>query len=812
MKKHTSTVLAAFILALEMMALNAWAQNPTPFINEISPVAAVPGASAFTLTVDGTGFASGAVVNWTVGTTTTPLATTFVSATQVTATVPASLVATAATASVTVVNPDAAPLEGTSNIEFFQITTPTSSVAFTTASSPGTGQYPHSVAVGDFNGDGKLDLAVVNECGNDPDCGSPGTVSILLGNGNGTFNLASGPPITVGFGPESVAVGDFNGDGKLDLAVVNWSDDNVSILLGNGDGTFTPASTPTVSVGSDPYSLAVGDFNGDGKLDLAVVNFGDNTVSILLGNGDGTFTPASTPTVSVAEDPRAVAVGDFNGDGKLDLAVVNQCGNDPYCGSPGTVSILLGNGDGTFTAAPSPNVSPYASWIAVGDFNGDGKLDLAVTSWNNNTMYILLGNGNGTFTPASGSPITVSFAPESVAVGDFNGDGKLDLAVANECGSDPTCSSPGNVAILLGNGDGTFTAAPSPSVGLVPLSLAVGDFNGDGRLDVASANYDSNTVSILVQPPAPEPGVPPSLAFGNQNLGTHNTLPLTITDTGTAALNITGATLSGTNSADFAAALNTCSSAVSPGGSCAINVTFTPSIAGAESATLTVDDNGGTGAQTVSLSGAGTVAVASLSPSSLSFAGQAVGTTSAAQTVTLMNTGGAPLAITGVTVSAGFAESNTCGSSLAAGGKCTISVTFTPAATGSFTGTLSVIDNSNGVAGSTQTVSLSGTGLAGFSITPTPSTETVTRGILGAFILTLKSLDGFKGAVTLSCSGGPAGSYCADLPATVNLNGTVYAISGILFPKTAAAGTYTITFTGTSGAISEDATATFIVK
>ncbi len=801
-RKQTFGIFATLFLALGMMASIARAQNPTPFINEILPVAALPGAAAFTLTVNGTGFVSGAVVNWKVGTTTTPLATTLVSATQVTAEVPASLVATAATASVTVVNPNTAPLDGVSNVEFFQITAPTTSAAFNTASTPSVGQEPYSVAVGDFNGDGKLDLAVVNNLSS--------TVSILLGNGDGTFNPATGSPINVGSVPESVAVGDFNGDGKLDLAVVNWVDEDVSILLGNGDGTFTPASTPTVSVGTDPNSVAVGDFNGDGKLDLAVSNYVDSTVSILLGNGDGTFTPASTPTVSVGFWPTSVAVGDFNGDGKLDLAVANYCGSDPTCSSPGNVSILLGNGNGTFTpAASSPSVGVYASSVAVGDFNGDGKLDLAVTSSNNNTVSILLGNGDGTFTPAP-TP-SVGFWPTSVAVGDFNGDGKLDLAVANECGSDTTCSS-SNVSILLGDGTGNFTAAPSPSVGLYPISLAVGDFNGDGRLDVASANYGSNTVSILVQPPAPEPGVPPSLAFGNQNLGTNNTLPLTITNTGTAALNITGATLGGTNSADFAAALNTCSSAVGPGGNCAINVTFTPSIAGAESATLTVEDNGGTDAQTVSLSGTGTAAVGSLSPASLSFAGQTVGTTSAAQTLTLTNSGSAPLAITGVTVSSGFAESNTCGSSLAAGGSCMISVTFTPTTTGTVSGMLSVTDNSNGVANSTQTAMLSGTGLGGFTITPTPSTETINRGVLGAFILTLKSLDGFKGSVTLSCSGGPAGSYCADLPQTVNLNGTALAISGILFPKTAAAGTYTITFTGTSGAIVEDATATFIVK
>jgi hypothetical protein len=181
--------------------------------------------------------------------------------------------------------------------------------------------------------------------------------------------------------------------------------------------------------------------------------------------------------------------------------------------------------------------------------------------------------------------------------------------------------------------------------------------------------------------------------------------------------------------------------------------------------------------------------------------------------VTLSNTGTAALAISSISISGNFSiSSNGCGSSLAQNSSCQIGITFTPQSTGALTGTLTITDNNNSVAGSTQTVSLSGTGLGAFTITPAPSTETVDRGVLGVFILTLKSVGGFYGKVTLSCSGGQAGSYCADLPQTVNLNGTAYAVSGILFPKNTTPGTYVITFTGTSGAITEDATATFIVK
>ena len=321
---------------------------------------------------------------------------------------------------------------------------------------------------GDFNGDGRPDIAVAN--------GS--NVVVLLANASGGFSSA----VTYSSGgsdPCAIATGDFNGDGKLDLAVANYNSNTIGVLLGNGDGTFAAATT-YASGGSNPDSLAVGDFNGDGKQDIVLTNnWGDN-VGVLLGNGNGTFGTVTTYGLS-GSFPAGVAVGDFNGDGHPDLAVAVNWGN---------INVLLNNGNGTFGSAVvyGPNThNPYA--IAVGDFNGDGKLDLAVANSGNGTVSVLLGNGNGTFatdtTYSSGGT-----TPEGIAVGDFNKDGKLDLVVSND-GS-------GTVGVLLGNGNGTFAAASTYSTGgNGPCGIAVADFNGDGYGDLAVENQSSGGVAIL---------------------------------------------------------------------------------------------------------------------------------------------------------------------------------------------------------------------------------------------------------------------------------------------------------------------------
>jgi len=468
---------------------NTAAGNPVPFLNQpLVPSAISPAGPQFTLTASGTGFLPTSTVNFN----RTALATTFVSDKQLTAVVPAADIATAATASITVVNPP--PGGGSSNVVYLPVSTPQANVTFSSAKgSPISVPVANYVAVGDFRGQGKPDLAVaINGNG----------AYILLANGDGTFTQAPGSPVVIprspwdaGLDPEMVfvSVGDFNNSGKLGLALANFGEANVPILLGNGDGTFTIPTSFVFSGGGNPNALAIGDFLGNGNLDLAVASsFGGLPIDIVLGCGNGAFNQG--PVSANGNAPGSAympAVGDFNGDGKLDVA----SSGGGYDNTANLVTILLGNGDGTFRLAQNATFATGSNPLAIAaaDFNGDGKLDLAVANYDGASVTILLGNGDGTFMPATASPITVGTNPIALAVGDFNSDGKIDLVVANQ--TDNTLS------ILLGNGDGTFTPAASSPFALdtVPFSIAVADFNSSGRLGLAVSSGD--TVLVLEQQP-----------------------------------------------------------------------------------------------------------------------------------------------------------------------------------------------------------------------------------------------------------------------------------------------------------------------
>jgi hypothetical protein len=335
------------------------------------------------------------------------------------------------------------------------------------------GKGPNAIAAADFNGDGKLDLAVVDSTSN--------SVSILLGNGDGTFqppqDYATAP------GPNAVAAADFNMDGNMDLAVASSDSNVVSILLGNGDGTFQPHVRQPVA---RPGSLSAADLNGDGKPDLAVTGYpvaGGSSKgavpAVLLGNGDGTF----QPPVSYGPGGLCIATGDFNGDGVPDLAV----GVDN--GSYGGVTIMLGKGGGLFTPPP-PHYQVLAKPIvmAAGDLNGDGKADLAVADQDSNAVSILLNDGAGGF--RAKVDYAVLEQPSYLALGDFNGDGKPDLVV--------TDTASYAFSILFGNGDGTFRPSVNYGLGLKPESVVVADFNRDGKLDLAIGTGVPNKIIVLL--------------------------------------------------------------------------------------------------------------------------------------------------------------------------------------------------------------------------------------------------------------------------------------------------------------------------
>jgi len=676
-------VIATLVISARVAAQQA--ANPLPLINQpLVPEAKALGGAGFKLTVNGTGFVSGSLVHWNGRARTTH----FVNASQLTATVFATDIATAGTASVTVVNPSPG---GTSNVRFFEVTDATLAVGLD-RTDYAVGASPTSVTTEDFNGDGKLDLAVVN---------SAGTVSVLLGNGDGTFQ----PQVTytAGGGARDVTAGDFNGDGKLDLAVTNLGSDTVSIFLGNGDGTFQGQEQYPTSSG--PWGLTAADLNGDGKLDLAVTNNNTGTVSILLGNGDGTF--QAHVDYTTGSNPESVAVGDFDGDGKLDLAVTNRTSN--------TISILLGTGDGTFSSSGSLATGPLPRWVTTADLNGDGYLDLAeVTDYPSPpTVAIFLGNGNGTFQPSVTYPIAADGT--SVVSGDFNGDGKLDLATSNFNGG-----SGNTVSILLGNGDGTFQPHMDYSTAPGPNQLIAGDFNDDGRLDLAVAGDGAAAVSVLSQATSVSV-LPAALQFGAQVVGASSApQTVTLTDTGYLPLDISSIAVTGADVPDFGQT-NTCGSSLAVGASCTISVTFTPAQAGPLTAAVTITDNAAGSPQSVSLSGTGvtTGPNVTLSPTSLTFATQLVGTSSSAQPVTLSNYGSATLTITSIKVTGAdrneFGETSTCHRALAQGASCTINVIFSPSQRGPRTAGLSITDNASG---SPQTVSLSGTGTV-VSLNPT---------------------------------------------------------------------------------------------
>jgi len=628
--------------------------------------------------------------------------------------------------------------------------------------------YATSIAVADFNGDGKPDLALSDSSG------PFNSIAILVGNGDGTFQ---NPPLlySAGLLPAGVISLDLNGDGKPDLAVAGGygvlSYFSLTTLINRGDGSFpNPVSYPVLQL---PYSAVVGDFNGDGHADIATTSFTQaGGVSVLLGKGDGTFeTHVDSPT---GQFPSAIATGDFNGDGTVDLVLAESSSTTQ------SLSTLIGNGDGTFQNNISRNLTGVLRSIAVGDFNGDGKLDVVGVIDGTNAVSIFLGNGDGSFAaPAQypAGPMLLSPPYHNVLVADFNGDGKLDIAAATDNG----------IAVLLGNGDGTFQpfTVLSSLLSYDPGDelLALADMNGDGRPDVVKATQTglinvalANSAGTFQQAQAFQIGAilntesavvgdfngdgKPDLAFASQSI-----------DVVTILFGNGDGTVNG-------------------------HIEYSvPSVSNTVNFMMAADFNGD-GALDMALAdfGDGEVSVfvnrpvAAFAPRSLKFANQGIDTTSVAQGLTLTNRGAAALAVTKIAVSGDFAQSNDCGSSLPIGKSCTVNVTFAPTADGIRSGMLAITDNDSVVP---HTLVLSGTGTgAGFLMSVAPNSsasQTVSAGQMASYSLVFTPEGGFNGSLALTCSGAPTGATCTETPATFPLSNTSAATVTIQVATTAAA-------------------------
>jgi hypothetical protein len=525
------------------------------------------------------------------------------------------------------------------------------------------------------------------------------TVSVYLGKGDGSFR----PPIKTSIRANNpltqLLVADFNHDGKLDLVVLDGAGDSPNAFVFLGDGTGRLNLSSTVNVGALAMGgMALGDVNGDGNPDLVITNSPDGqatSTTVLLGNGDGTFTQGSTLTDGGFGIP---VLADFNGDGNLDIAA-------PLTFFASDLLVWLGNGNGTFGAATHYSTNSTIHAVSAADLNGDGKLDLITDG-----VDVLLGNGDGTFTQGASVPLLSNFEVP-VAVGDFNGDGKLDVGVLNlPC---RTCNS--QVTLLLGDGKGNFRSPlqfplSSPSVD----GFSAADFNNDGLLDyVVGVQGNTPVNNVLLQGAAVVK--PTSLDFGTVKVGSHShPQTATLSNIGSSALKIKAISIWG-DPTDFSET-NHCGKSVPPHGSCKIRVTFSPQTEGLRTASLEIRYDGGSLLE-VALSGTGKVITqtVTLTPSKMIFPTQLVGTKSASQMATLTNTGTQTVNISRVRTKAPFSESNNCSSTLDPGTSCQISVIFQPTQKGDVKGTLEVTDDAQG---SPQKVALSGSATV-VKLTPT---------------------------------------------------------------------------------------------
>jgi hypothetical protein len=419
-------------------------------------------------------------------------------------------------------------------------------------------------------------------------------------------------------GVSYIALGDVNGDGKVDV-VANLTNagggcpnNEVAVLLGNGKGKFKKPVYYSTGTTQQSNTITLADLRGDGRLDILTSN-GDGSLSVLLNNGAGKYGAATVINGASGSEAGNIVIGDFNNDGKLDAAITNYSGT--------AINVLLGNGDGTFGAPISTPSGINPIGLAAGDFNGDGKLDLALTSWDaSGELTIFTGNGNGSFTVGASYPFNTwtqcypsgGANPYWLGAADLNQDGKLDLAVAvqySACDTEYSGENTWGAALVYtGNGDGTFTLDEGPWVGGVDNSgIALGDFNSDGMIDMAVAGNAAWTtqewVTIMQNSTQPVSVSPLSMTFAAEAVGSSSKAQtVVITNDEKTSLTISKVALGGADAGDFVLK-NGCASSLLTGANCTLTVTFKPTTSGTRTATVAITDGAGT--QNVALTGTG---------------------------------------------------------------------------------------------------------------------------------------------------------------------------------------------------------------
>ncbi|MDW5595117.1 FG-GAP-like repeat-containing protein [Conexibacter stalactiti] len=445
---------------------------------------------------------------------------------------------------------------------------------------PATGlPSENDLIAADFDGDGVLDLAGNNFGRRD--------VSVALGNGNGTFAASSSSPL--GITPGTMASGDLDEDGNDDVVVGSYTATALSLLMSDGDGTFTAASA--VPDNEPPGAITIGDVDGDGHLDLVTApSLGSQKVLVSLGDGTGGFDTA-IESATIGGATIALDLADFDDDGDLDLLAR---ANDGI----GTLRVALGNGDGTFAEPTSYQPGVRVLDAVVRDFDGDGIPDVAAADTDSDTVLVLRSNGDGTFGPPA-TTSSLGDGPDWLDAADFDRDGDQDLVVVN--------SLDGSMAVLDNPGDGAFASGQIPASPMMPGTPVAGDFDGDGAADLALLEGVSRTPALWLNTPTADPS-PASLTFGSQSApvpqGTLSPSQTTaIVNNGAVPLSIGGFVFGGANPDDFVIGTDTCRRPVAPGASCTISVRFAPQAQGERSGTLMVLSDAREGDTAIALTG-----------------------------------------------------------------------------------------------------------------------------------------------------------------------------------------------------------------